>query len=310
MAGRSTVSRGGFGGRSNVGFFQRLRSGLLLTKDSIAVLRDHPSLMAFPALAALSSVAFWVVFLVPLLVADLIGTGAELIVLFIVYLGTTFLATFFTASLVFAVNQAFHGEDPDLRESMRAAWRRKGAIFVWAVVAATVSLILKRIQESDSSLSRIAASIFAVGWTVATFFVVPVIVFEEVTVRSMFTRSADTFRGTWGESIGVGLGISLLEFVGATVGIVTALVVAGLIWLVAPLAGVGIGIVLVVGVLVGTHLVGQTIWGITKTALYVYAAEDRIPPQFDDFDFETLGGRTERRATPGTVTAPRRHLDR
>lgn len=56
-------------------------------------------------------------------------------------------------------------------------------------------------------------------------------------------------------------------------------------------------------VFVFTYLVGQTVRGITKTALYVYAAEARVPEAFAGFDFQTLDGRTRREATPGTVEA-------
>lgn len=47
------------------------------------------------------------------------------------------------------------------------------------------------------------------------------------------------------------------------------------------------------------YLVGQTLRGTTKAALYVYATEARVPESADP---ETLDGRTGR-ATPGTVEA-------
>lgn len=51
--------------------------------------------------------------------------------------------------------------------------------------------------------------------------------------------------------------------------------------------------------LLAAFLIGQTIRGIAKTALYLYAREGSVPDEFTDFDFETLGGRAERRGTPG-----------
>ena len=299
----------GRGGRGrSTGILGKFKTGLKLSRDSISVVRDHPKLLVFPLLGALSTFAFWIAFLLPLWIANLLGTGAEIVVLFLLYFVTTFFATFFTASLVFAVNQTFHGEEPQLGESMRAAWRRKGPILVWSAVAAIVSVILKKLEESDSALARILSSIFAFGWTITTFFIVPVIVFEDVTVKSMFTRSAETFKDTWGESIGIGLGVTLIQVVVGIVGVVVAILLAIGLGVVFPAAGILLGIFLVGGVLVGTYLLGQTIWAITKTALYVYAAEERVPEQFADFDFETLDGRSERRATPGRVRNPPTHL--
>lgn len=305
-AGTSFVSSSS-SGSAVTGFFGKLKTGLKLSKDSLGVIQDHPKLLLFPLFGGLATLLFWIAFLVPLWISGVIGTGAEFAVLFLLYFLTTFTATFFTASLVFAVNQAFHGEEPQLGESMRAAWRRKGPILVWSVIAATVSLILKKAQESNNLISRLLASFFALGWTVLTFFIVPVIVFEDVTVRSMFTRSGETFRSTWGESIGVSFGVTIIQFGLALVGILIALVIAALFWLIMPAAGIVVGIFLIGGVLVGSYLIGQTVWGITKTALYVYAAEDRVPEQFADFDFATLDGRTDG-ATPGNIQNPPRHL--
>ena len=297
-----TTSTGG-------GFFGRFKTGLKLSKDSLAVIRDHPKLVVFPTLGMIATFIFWFVFLVPLWIAGMFGTGIEMVVLFLLYFLSTFAATFFTASLVFAVNQAFHGEEPMLGESMQAAWRRKTPILVWSAIAATVSVILKKANESNNTLARIATSMFAVGWTVLTFFIVPVIVFEDVTVKSMFTRSGQTFRDTWGESLGIGLGVTLLQFVIGIAGLVAALALAAIFWMLTPALGILIGIFLVAGVLIGTYLIGQTIWGITKTALYVYAAEERVPKQFENFNFETLDGRAAKSATPGSVENPPLHLN-
>lgn len=293
---------------TGTGFLGRLKTGLKLSRDSISVIRDHPKLLVFPGLGGLAAAAFWIAFLVPLALANLFGSGLEYVVLFVLYFVTTFAATFFTAALVFAVNQAFHGEEPNIRESIRAAWRRKGPLLVWSAIAATVSVILKQLQESDNGLARIVSAFFAVGWTVMTFFIVPVIVFEEVTVRSMFTRSGETFRDTWGESIGVGMGVTLIQFLMGIVGVLVAVVVGIGVAAVVPPAGIAVGALLVAVALIGTYLIGQTIWAITKTALYVYAAEERVPDQFADFDFETMDGRSERRATPGQLPNPTRHL--
>ena len=290
------------------GFFGRAKTGLKLSKNSLGVVRDHPKLLVFPFLGALSTLGFWILFLVPLWISGLIGSGAEIVVLFVLYFVTTFASTFFTASLVFAVNQTFHGEEPNLGECMRAAWRRKGAIFVWSAIAATVSLVLKKLEETDSPVAGVLASLFSLGWTVVTFFIVPVIVFEDVSARSMFTRSGQTFRETWGESIGTGFGVAIIQFLIAIVGIVVSVLLALAIATVSPLTGIVVGIFLVAGALICTYLIGQMIWAVTKTALYVYAAEELVPEQFANFDFETLDGRTDHAASPGQIDAPPRHL--
>jgi len=88
-------------GSGRIGFLDRLKTGWTLTRDSVRVLRDHPSLLLFPLLAGVASAAFLVLFFVPMLVANLIGSGVEYVALFVLYFLTTFLSTYFAAALVY-----------------------------------------------------------------------------------------------------------------------------------------------------------------------------------------------------------------
>ncbi len=286
--------------RSGFGFFDRLKTGWTLTKDSIAVIREYPKLLAFPLLAGISSVFFLVLFFLPLVIADVIGGGVEYAVLFGLYFVTTFFSTYFSAALVYAANEAFHGRDPGLRDSMRAINDRLGPIVVWSLIAATVSILLRVLENSDNPAASIVRSLFAVGWSIMTFFIVPVIVFEEVTATSMFKRSGVTFKETWGETLGAGFGITAIVVGLGLVFVLGAIAISVPVAAVFPGPGLLLALVLVALALVFTYLLSQTIWGIAKTALYVYAEEGVTPEQFDNFDFETLGGRAERKATPGT----------
>lgn len=281
-----------------MGFLANLKTGWALSIDSLGVLRDHPKLLAFPAISGVATAFFLLLLYVGVFVAELVGGGAELLALFVLYFVTTFVASLFTAALVHAVNDTFHEREPSVGRSLRAAWRMKGTIAVWSVVAAIVSLILRQLEESDSPLSGLARSVFALGWTVTTFFIIPVIVFEEVDAWSMFSRSAETFRETWGETLGAGFGLGVLQFLLAAAAVVVAVVLAVLVGSASAGAGIGVGLFVAVVGLLAAFLVGQTVRGIAKTALYLYAREGEVPEEFTDFDFETLGGRAERRATP------------
>ncbi|RQG94220.1 DUF6159 family protein [Natrarchaeobius chitinivorans] len=301
------MSLGSNTGRGRIGFFDRLKTGWTLTKDSISVIRHHPWLMLFPLLAGIASIGFFVFFFFPLLIANLLGTGLEYAVLFVLYFITTFVSTYFSAALVYGANEAFHGREPGVLECLEAVSDRIGPIFVWSIIAATVSVVLKSLEESDNPIASILGTLFAIGWSIMTFFIVPVIVFEDVSVTSMFKRSGATFKDTWGETLGAGFGITLIV-TAIGIGLVAiALVVSIPIATVFPGPGILLAVLLVGGAFVFTYLLSQTIWGIAKTALYVYAVEGNAPDEFDNFDFETLGGRTEQSGTPGTSSksAPR-----
>ena len=285
---------------SGLGFLARLKTGWTLTKDSLGVIRDHPKLLAFPLLAGVSSIVFLVLFFVPLVVADAIGGGLEYVVLFVLYFATTFLSTYFSAALVHAANAAFHGREPRLRDSMSAVSGSLGPIFIWSLISATVSIIFRLLENSDSPVAAVLRSLFAIGWAILTFFIVPVIVFEDVTATSMFERSGETFKDTWGETLGAGFGITAIVIGIGLVLVVGAIAVSVPVGAVLPGAGIILAVVLVAVALVFTFLLSQTIWGIAKTALYLYAVERSTPEQFENFDFRTLGGRAEQRASPGS----------
>ncbi|NGM69506.1 hypothetical protein G6M89_10900 [Natronolimnobius sp. AArcel1] len=285
---------------TKIGFFGRLKTGWTLTKDSINVIRHHPRLLILPALAGASSLLFFVLFFGPLLIADAFGSGLEYVVLFVLYLLTTFVSTYCSAALVYGTNEAFHGREPSVRDCLSAVSDRTGPILVWSVIAATVSVILKSLEGSDNPVASLLGALFAVGWSIMTFFIVPVIVFEDVAVTSMFTRSGSTFKETWGETLGAGFGITLITTLIGFVFVGGALAISLAVASVVPAPGVVLGVVLVGGALALTYVLGQTIWGVAKTALYVYAVEGTAPSEFDNFDFETLGGRTEQSASTGS----------
>ncbi len=282
-----------------IGIFSRLKTGLTLTRDSLSVLKHHPDLMLFPLAGGIVSLLFGAMLYLTVFVGGLVGTGVEYVALFVFYFTTTFLASFFTAALVYSVNDAFHGRNPTLRNGMAAAWEMKGPLAVWSVISAIVGVLLNSLENSDSGLARIAASLFALGWTVTTFFIIPVIVFEDVSTKEMFTKSAGAFRDTWGETLGAGFGIGLVQLIGGLLGVAIVLAIGGGLFVVMPAVGISVVVLGVIGVVVAVYLVGQTIQGITKTALYLYAAEGTVPDEFDNFDFTTLGGRTEQSGTPG-----------
>ena len=282
-----------------MGVVANLKTGLTLSLDSLTVLREYPKLLAFPAISGVATTVFFVVLYFGVFVAGFLGGGiAEYVALFVLYFVTTFVASLFTAALVHAVNDTFHERDPSVGRSVRAAWRMKGPIVVWSAIAAVVSLIIRQLEESNSPLSGIAASLFSLGWTITTFFIIPVIVFEDVDVTSMFTRSAETFADTWGETLGAGLGLGLIQLLLAVGCVVVAVGLAAVVATISPGAGLLAGAFVVVFGLLVAYLVGQTIRGIAKTALYLYAREGTVPEAFTDFDFETLDGRAEHKATP------------
>ena len=264
-----------------MGVFGRLKMGLTLTKDSVLVLRNNPRLAIFPLVSGIAGLLFLVVFLgitFGLMAVD--PEGGVLVGLFLVYLGLTFISTFFTAALVHQTRAVLVGEDPSLGAGVQAAWDERNLIMIWSLISATIGVIITAIENSDSRVARVFATLFSAAWTLLTFFIIPTIVFEKTTTKGMFTTSASTFKQTWGETPISLIGVQLISmFV-----VVPMLILGYLLAAIHPVVGIG---TVLVGVLLG-FLVGQSLQGIIKTTLYLYAKEGTRPAEFDNVDFDRL----------------------
>ncbi|MFB6311913.1 MAG: DUF6159 family protein [Salinirussus sp.] len=267
----------------------RLKTALVLMKDSLLILRHNPGLMLFPVVSGVAGLTFLVIFLGIAVGALGFGVGGGslpgvglLILLGILYLVLTFVSVFFTAALVHQTRAVLGGAEPSLRAGIRGAWDVKGPLFAWALISATIGVILNAIQDSNSTIGRILASLFGIAWTLMTFFVVPVIVFEDVSIRGMFERSAGRFKETWGETPLSIAGIGLLSFLLA----IPFAVPGYLLITQTGLQLLGFAII-AIGVAIG-GVVSHTFKGIVKTALYLYATDGRLPDEFDDVDPSAL----------------------
>jgi len=284
-------------------FFSRLKTGLALARRSIRVLRANPELLVFPVLGGAAGLAYLVLLFVGTLGAGVGDDVTTYVVLFVAYFGSTFIATYFTAALMYCTRQAFRGEDPTVAAGLRAASRNVAAIAAWAFVAAVVGVIIRIIEDSNDLAAQIVAALFSLGWAVMTYFVVPVIVFEDVGVTAMIRRSGETVRETWGESLGAEAGVGLVTVVLVLLaGLVGVLVIAAL-GSVVPLFSLG-GVVVLGTLVLLAGVIGETLTGIAKTALYVYATEDRAPQYFEDMDFG--GGERSDGGTGGLLSGRRR----
>mgnify|MGYP000123806335 CR=1 FL=1 len=267
-----------------MGFFGRLKTGWALSMDSLQVLRREPSLSVFPLIAALSGAIFMGLILGGAVFVTGSDPGPALYgALFLVYLGTAFISSFFTAALVYNAREVFEGRDPTLNDGMAAAWRNKRTLFVWALISAIVGTLLRAIESADNPIADIASIIFSVAWGILTYFIIPVIVFENVGVRDMFSRSGSTFKETWGETAGAGFGVGIITVLFTLVG----LAIAAVVFLTLGSTAVGAvgAIAFAVLVVLLAFLLGSTLGSVAKTALYVYATEGRRPDGFENVDF-------------------------
>lgn len=271
-----------------MGLLTRLRRGWAMGIDSVRVLVRDPELLAFPVLGTLAvaavGVGLWVLTAGFRLVGDLAGGGpAGTAVLlagaFVTAFVVTAVSTFFSAGLVHAAATALRGGEPDVADGLRAAWRVRRTILVWALAVATVSVVV-RLLERQGQAGAVVRTLLGASWGVLTYFVVPALVLGEAEGLDVFAESARTVRDTWGETAGASAGVGvvvLLAFVAAV-----AAAVVGVLVLPGGLAFAGL--LPLVALLVLLYPAGQAVTGVAKAALYLYAESGEQPAAFRDVD--------------------------
>jgi hypothetical protein len=267
----------------------RIERSWELVKASWAVLQADKELLIFPVLSTIAVTVVMISFAVPMFLAGVFehgfarGGGIPLVG---VVFGFAFYAVQYTiifycnSALVGAAMIRLKGGDPTIADGFRIANRHFTSIVGYALIAATVGLILRNIARRGV-IGRIVASFFGLAWNIATFLAVPVLVIEGVGPIEAVKRSTQLLKKTWGEQIAGNIGIGAafaLGFFGL------AALFAGTLALAistdsAPVI-VGVVAVFVIAAVL-MSLVGSTLSAIYTAAVYRYATEGDAGGMFE-----------------------------
>ena len=257
----------------------RIRRGWALSQQSWKVLKNDRSLVCFPILstvfAALATIAIWAP---TLLVRGVFGghqVDSQDPVYYIAGAATAyvsmFIAIFFNVALAACAVRSMRGEDTRVAEGISAAVRRIGPILEWTVVATTVGLILKAVEERLPNVGKLVADLVGAAWAVATFFVIPVIALEGAGPVRSLRRSVDTVKARWGESAAGAATIGVVTFL-VTLVVVVGGVVGGIALIAARLAPLGIAVLAATFVFaVVISFISTALSQIFRVAVYQYA---------------------------------------
>jgi len=270
--------------------FRTLSNSWELVKASAAVLRSDKELVVFPIVSGLASLLVLATFAVPMIFAGLLdqvyikGHGVQplgALVAFLFYLVQYTVIFFANTALVGAAMIRLQGGDPTLRDGFRIASARVAPILGYALISATVGMVLRAVAERSGIIGRIVISLTGFVWNIATYLVVPVLVVEDVGPVDAIKRSTDLIKRTWGEKLAGNAGMSsvfgLITFCALLLGI--ALLMAVLLVLKSVAGAAVVAALLVMGVL-GIGVVHSTLQGIYTAAVYRYAAEGQIGGEF------------------------------
>lgn len=262
--------------------FERLRRGWTLTKASLHVLRLDPEMIILPVLSGVIMLLLAAALLLPMFLggADISQDGGAMLAFFALYFAGSFVAIFFNTAVVHMATMRFEGKDPIVRDGLSFAAQNVGRIFVWAMVAATVGLLLRMfrnaLRENLGFLGSIFGSLLEMAWGAVIYFAVPILVYNKVGPFDAMKQSWALIKRTWGETVAGEVGMSLV------------FVALGLLGLVAFFVGISAGGALGLALLGGAVLwwvllmvVYTAAQGILTAALYRYATTGQVPQGFD-----------------------------
>lgn len=254
-----------------------LGNSVALMKASVNVLKLDKELMVFPVLSGIASVLVLASFVAPIAFTGAGGvfTSGEsgylvLSVVFLFYVVQYTVIFFFNSALVGAALIRLDGGDPTVGDGLAIASKRMGSIIGYAVIAATVGMILRMISGRGGIFARIAAGLAGIAWTLATYLAVPVLVTKDIGPIDAIKESAAIFKRTWGEQVTGNFGLTWAIFLMMLAWTVVSVGAGYVAVTIVPVAILPVIAISVLGY-VFLGLLGSALRGIYTAALYRYA---------------------------------------
>ena len=220
-------------------FIARFKNGFVLLGNSFRVMRANPRLLLFPFATAALTIVIGGLFMTPIVfqpsthkyteAAHWAEVGSRLIItsepteydlmkgrkqhvapspsamayFVIAYFLSMFLATFFNVAFVHEIFDALDGKSVSVSEGIAFALTKIKPILMWTLFAGLVGLLIKALEERFGFFGRMVIRFIGVAWSVASVFVIPVLVLEEHSDNpiEVVKQSAGVIRKAWGEAL-------------------------------------------------------------------------------------------------------------
>ena len=250
------------------------------------VLKKDKEMLLFPFISGICCLLVMASFAIPLFISgSWRPAGGEestaqqvvyYLILFLFYFCNYFVIVFFNSAVVACAVIRMKGGDPTVADGFRAAIARFPLIVGWALVSASVGLVLRIIEDRSKKFGQIVASLLGMAWTVISFLVVPIMVIDKKGPITALKESTTLLKKTWGEQLISNFSYGLIFFLlgipafllivpGFFIGTVTAIIIC-----------IGLAVIY----LIVLALIESTLQAIFRAALYLYARDGQVPAGF------------------------------
>ena len=276
----------------------RLRASFLLFKESWRFLRADKELLLVPVMSLVFSLVLlglWTAF-----ISFTFGSvtnfsndeqamqASEYIYMFGMYVIGAFALSLAHAITVHIVYVRAHGGNATLADGIKRAFSNIIALFIWSVITSTVGMILRTISQRSALIGKLVTALLGAAWAILTFFVIPIMVLDKKNAFAAIPTSAHLFKKTWGETLTANVTLGAVFMVAHILVLVSFI---GLIIYSASTLNNVLLLVSIIGVMVWliiATLVHSALEGILKTLLYIYAAENVVPSNFNKELLESM----------------------
>ena len=197
------------------------------------------------------------------------------------YFANYFVIILFNSAIVAAALFWMKDGEASLSRGLGAAASRLPQVVGWALVSATVGLLLRAL-ESNRKSSRIVASLLGTAWTIMTYLAVPVLVVEGKGPIGSLKESVSLLKKSWGQQLVGSFGFGIFWFLLSLIGFA---IIGGGLYVAQAVGSPGIGaLAVLLGVVyfIGLILVSSVMTPVFQAALYVYAKEGHAPGSFGE----------------------------
>jgi len=189
---------------------RRLENSLALMGASWEVLKTDKEILFGPIISGIMMMILVASFLLPVflvrdfsLIQRLIqeDSNSFMIMLFVFYFLSYLIIIFFNSVIVACATIRMSGGNPTVLDGVNVACPRIFKIILWALVSASVGIILRMIQGRSNFVGRAFAGLLGMAWSVASYLVVPILVNENKGPFSALGDSVELLKKTWGEGL-------------------------------------------------------------------------------------------------------------
>ena len=256
--------------------FSKFSRSWELLQYTFGLLKQEKKLLVFPLLSAIASILVLVSFLPfapesleAAAEAEQISTQGEMVWLFWLYVAEYFVIFFFNSALVSVVLDRLNGRPAGIASGLNHAFARIVPIFGYAMIAATVGVILRLISERVGFIGQIVVGFMGAAWSIACFLTVPILVSKDIGPVDAIRQSMSMLKRTWGENLAAnaGLGLAFFGIYLLMTGVLVAIMMSGML----SDGAIAIAIGLFVFALMMVALIHTTLQGIFSGVLFHFA---------------------------------------